>query len=123
MYIGGVDPSMYPSLIALLDQTIQRLQSAALDDVHPALHYAYIVKILLQNLRTKIQMSRRASPSVHLAAVEGDDIWLQPGDPLEGLDIGEAISSLVVDGNHFNFADMGTWEELFNGTGFEDLIP
>ena len=124
MYIGGIDPSFYPSLITLLAQTIESLQSAAVDDLHPAIRYAYIVQILLQNIRTKIQMSRRATPSANPTADAGEaPSWLEPGDFVDVVDFGEAISSFAVDGNHFNFADMGSWEELFNGTGFEDLIP
>jgi hypothetical protein len=125
MYIGGIDPSLYPSLITLLDQTIESLQSAAVDDLHPAIRYAYIVQILLQNIRTKIQMSRRATPSANPTSADAGEApsWLQPGDFVDAVDFGEVLSSFEVDGNHFNFVDMGSWEELFNGTGFEDLIP
>lgn len=116
MYIGGIDPSVYPETIAFLEKVIESLQTTASDDLHPALRYGYLIQILLQNIKTKFIASRRASPVMSSDEPFGGI----SGDFNFAFDLPEGMEPFAVDGNPFDFSDIGSWEELVKATGLEE---
>jgi hypothetical protein len=115
MYVGGIDPVVYPETIAFLDKVVESLQAAALDDLHPALRYGYLIQFLLQKIKSKVIPLRRASP------VMSSDEQMGAASGNLNFELPDGLENFGAEGNLFDFGDPGSWEELFMGTGLEEF--